>query len=221
MNVLDAVGNGFGSITGDDMWRSVPPAVRVWEPDRELIVLGRGGNPDRDCHVETCELDGIPIVRRTTGGGAVFLGPGILCIGLLLPRNEIDPHGYYRPVLKALMTVLGSLGLRRVSSKGVSDLAVGNKKIFGSTLAIRRSGVLFLASLILTDIRDRAEKYLKLPARQPEYRANRSHREFLVSWDLRDRIGSIREEILEELNRSISRSPAFDREGMEEFAPVR
>lgn len=209
MTAIDSSESGFGFLTGDDLWYSEPPTVRVWEPNREAVVLGRGGNPERDCFTQACLEDRIPLLRRTTGGGAVFLSPGVLCMGILLHRTFLDPHRYYRPILHAIQTALEPVTGPGLSIRGISDLAMDEKKILGATLAIRRQGVLFLASLLLTDLRGRAERYLKIPARQPDYRAGRSHTGFLIDWDLRDRKEQVRTVLTHALNR-LAHAPFTD-----------
>ena len=58
--------------------------LRLWERPTPAVVLGSGGSVAIDVNVAACEADGVPILRRASGGGTVVLGPGCLCFSLVL-----------------------------------------------------------------------------------------------------------------------------------------
>src|SRR4051794_35022284 len=58
--------------------------LRVWEWPRPAVVLGSGCRLAEDVDEEACRRDGVPVLRRASGGGTVLLGPGSLCFGLVL-----------------------------------------------------------------------------------------------------------------------------------------
>ena len=39
------------------------------------------------CCVDACRADGVPILRRTSGGGTVVVGPGTLNVTVILPES--------------------------------------------------------------------------------------------------------------------------------------
>jgi lipoate-protein ligase A len=61
---------------------SAPFSVRTWEPDRVAVVLGRGNSLEREVRQEACGTDGVPVLRRLGGGGAVVLSPGCVVVSL-------------------------------------------------------------------------------------------------------------------------------------------
>src|SRR5262245_59350761 len=59
-------------------------ALRVWECPSYAVVLGSGGSVGIDVNTAACEADGVPILRRASGGGTVVIGPGCLCFAVVL-----------------------------------------------------------------------------------------------------------------------------------------
>src|SRR5205823_3610625 len=64
--------------------------LRVWEWPGPAVVLGSGCRLAEDVDEQACRRDGVPVLRRASGGGTVLLGPGCLCYSLVL-AYERDP----------------------------------------------------------------------------------------------------------------------------------
>src|SRR3954447_21732924 len=58
--------------------------LRLWERPAPAVVLGSGCKLLDDVDVAACEADGVPLVRRSSGGGTVLLARGCLCYSLVL-----------------------------------------------------------------------------------------------------------------------------------------
>src|SRR5207253_822560 len=52
------------------------PVLRFWEPRDYAVVLGASRRLGDDVLSDACRADGVPIVRRSSGGGSVVVGPG-------------------------------------------------------------------------------------------------------------------------------------------------
>ena len=63
------------------------PLVRLWEPPEYAVVLGASCRLADDVFLEDCRADGVPILRRSSGGGTVVVGPGVLCVTVILPED--------------------------------------------------------------------------------------------------------------------------------------
>src|SRR6476646_5803774 len=63
--------------------------LRLWQWDQPAVILGSGGKLAEDVNESACAADGVPILRRSSGGGTVLLGPGCLCFSLVLPSPAI------------------------------------------------------------------------------------------------------------------------------------
>jgi lipoate-protein ligase A len=67
-----------------------PEVLRLWRWPQLAVVLGAGGRLADDVDEAACLADGVSIMRRSSGGGTVLLGPGCLLFGLIL-RFDRDP----------------------------------------------------------------------------------------------------------------------------------
>jgi lipoate-protein ligase A len=79
-------------------------------------------------------------------------------------------------VLQALDGVMP--GLERA---GTSDLAVGGRKFSGNSQQRKRTHLLHHGTLLYDFDLELISRYLHLPERQPEYRANREHGDFVMN----------------------------------------
>src|SRR5690348_18296079 len=53
------------------------PVLWLWR-NPVCVVVGRGQRIAREVRVGECERDGVPVLRRASGGGTVFHDPGNL-----------------------------------------------------------------------------------------------------------------------------------------------
>lgn len=163
------------------------PVLRLWESDRYFVVLGRSSGIDDDVHLEACRKDCVPVLRRASGGGTVLQGPGCLSYAFVLP---IALHADLRDIrrtneffLRPIATAL-SRWQPAITLQGISDLAVDRRKISGNAQRRTRTALLFHGTLLHGMQAKVISRYLKEPKRQPEYRNDRRHGDFLRTIDV-------------------------------------
>jgi lipoate---protein ligase len=159
--------------------------LRFWASSEYFVVLGYANKATTEVNLSYCQQLGIPVLRRCTGGGTVLQGPGILNYSLIL---RIDNDGPCRStpatnqfILERHRDALASLVLAPIEWRGQSDLAVGGLKFAGNAQRRHRRYLLFHGSFLLHLDLGLLEKVLPLPSRQPDYRINRSHSDFLIN----------------------------------------
>ena len=65
--------------------------------------------------------------------------------------------------------------------EGISDLAIGEKKILGTSIYRTRLVLFYQASLLVSNDISIFTRYLAMPTRVPEYRRGRSHEDFCTT----------------------------------------
>jgi len=155
---------------------------RVYRPAGIAVVVGRGGDPARELRLEAITGDGVPVYRRPGGGGAVVLDPGNLVVALALPMPGLgNITGAFRQASDLVIGALAGSGVTGVVQRGVSDLALGDRKLGGSCLHRQRGIVHYSTTLLVEPDLTLLDRYLRHPPREPDYRAGRSHGAFVTN----------------------------------------
>ncbi len=159
--------------------------LRVWEPRQYFVVVGYSNKAAVEVNLPFCQLNTIPVLRRCSGGGTVLQGPGCLNYSLVLrladsaPLLNIPTTNAF--VLKQHQAVLSVLLRAPVEMRGQTDLAIGGLKFSGNAQRRKKHFLLFHGSFLLHLDMSMVEGALHLPSRQPDYRLNRSHSDFLMN----------------------------------------
>ncbi len=156
--------------------------LRIWESPTFAVVLGSGCKFAEDVNETACARDGVPVLRRSSGGGTVLLGPGCLLFSLVLRSDTLPELG---AILSSYTFILGRI-IRAVADvvpglevQGISDLAVRGLKCSGNAQQRKRHYLLHHGTLLYAFPLERVGDYLHLPQRQPEYRQQRDHEAFM------------------------------------------
>ena len=174
--LLDAAESGSAAAAG---------AFRTWRCVEPVVVIGRGQTLADVADTRLCRTRGIPIVRRTRGGGAVVVGHHSLQYAFAFTTDAhpsfTDIGASKRTLGLLLAGALAELGHGRVELDvdGWGDLVVGDRKVAGTALRRRRRAFLLHGSLLERPVPSLVGAALRTPPRAPAYRGSRSHGEFL------------------------------------------
>jgi lipoate---protein ligase len=158
--------------------------LRIWEPRQHFVVLGSSSRIAEEVQLENCRSRGIEVLRRTSGGAAIVAGPGCLMYSLVLSLEAwpelraIDRAHCF--VLNRLARAVGTL-VPGVAVRGISDLAIDDRKFSGNSLRMKRSHLLYHGTLLYNFPLDLVTTCLATPPRQPAYRADRPHGLFVTN----------------------------------------
>lgn len=104
----------------------------LWQSGN-AIVCGRNQNISKECNMQIVIDNDIALVRRETGGGAVYHDLGNLCFTFFSTKDVRDREKNFRIVIKAL----DRLNVK-ASISGRNDILIDGKKISGN--AFRQVG---------------------------------------------------------------------------------
>jgi lipoate---protein ligase len=158
------------------------PTLRFWEPAGFAVVLGASCRLQADVRLDHCRADGVPTLRRTSGGGTVVVGPGTLNVTVILPESAAPGlktvEGAHHYVLDWIARAIRNAG-PALALEGRGDLVIDGRKCGGSAQRRLRHWFMVHCSILHDFPIERIERYLTIPQRQPEYRQGRDHRDFL------------------------------------------
>jgi lipoate-protein ligase A len=158
------------------------PRLRLYEPSGTSVVLGAAGIPERDLKLATLEADGVPVLRRRGGGGAVVLSPGQVVLTLVTEvASAFGNLEYARAVNEWFIEALGSLGVGGIEQRGITDLALRGRKVLGTSIYRSRLVLFYQASLLVSNDVSLFARYLAHPHAEPDYRQGRDHATFCTT----------------------------------------
>lgn len=165
--------------------------LRFWESSQPFVVVGYANKIDTEVNAAACAANNVAILRRCSGGGTVLQGPGCLSYALILRISEGSPLANISEANKFIMErnrAAVQLALDNskptVSVRGHTDLAIEDKKFSGNSQRRHKNYLLFHGTFLLDFDLQLAGTLLQMPSKQPDYRASRSHGDFLINLDI-------------------------------------
>src|SRR3989441_4111205 len=121
-----------------------PSTIRFWH-NSNTIVIGCFQSAKLEVNMEACKETGTEIVRRFTGGGAVYHDGGNLNYAISLRKgHRLVPDGNLQSVFQRLSEG-GVEGLRKLGVEAefqpINDIQVDGKKVSGAAGSIRWNAV--------------------------------------------------------------------------------
>lgn len=111
------------------------PTLRFWDWDAPLVVLGSFQSVRNEVDEEAAARHGIGIVRRISGGGAMFMEPGnCITYSLSVPTSLVDGLSFERSYEFLDQWVMGALADVGIKARYVplNDIASEQGKIGGA-----------------------------------------------------------------------------------------
>ena len=158
--------------------------LRLWNFESPVVVIGRASKIAEEVNQEFCEASNIPILRRTSGGTAVTAGPGCFMYSLVLClrqrphlRNVDIAHRYVMETIREALSV----HVGEIQFQGTCDLTWRARKFSGNSLRVGRDAILYHGTILFDYPLDLIGSSLGIPPRQPEYRGDRTHMDFVTN----------------------------------------
>lgn len=131
-------------IAGEVARGEVGPSLRFWDWDRPLVVMGSFQSYANEIDDEGRERHGIDVVRRITGGGAMFMEPGnCITYSLVVPESLVEGLSFQRSYEFLDDWVMGALAELGINARYVpiNDIASDKGKIAGAAQRRLAGGV--------------------------------------------------------------------------------
>ena len=149
--------------------RSWPRPLLLFYVNDPCVVLGRANPESEWIDAASCAADGIPVLRRFSGGGTVYHDRDNLNYSFIVPRNRID-QAVERPGVHAYIAFFRQLVIRglanasdQFSETSLSDISLKGYKVSGNAQRIASNIVLHHGTLMLRCPLAAIERYLPVP----------------------------------------------------------
>ena len=171
------VGDAFTNMAVDEaivaarMEDLVPNTLRFYRWNPSAVSVGRFQNIFNEVHLENCRKHGVDIVRRITGGGAVYHDfEGEITYSVVAREEDLGAFGTvktYKMICGGLIEATKILGVKADfmlgDPKNCPNVTVGGKKISGSA-QFRKGGVLLQhGTFLLSADLEKMFTFLKVP----------------------------------------------------------
>lgn len=117
----------------------------LWQ-NEPTVVVGRHQNTVNEINAKYIEEKGINVVRRITGGGAVFHDLGTLCYSFIIRNVDVENISFdlfARSIAKALkkVNIDGEIS-------GRNDITIDGHKFSGTAMALHKNSLLFHGTIL-------------------------------------------------------------------------
>ncbi len=128
-----------------------PPTVRFYGWSPPAVSIGYFQSLEKEVNTARCREEGVSVVRRRTGGGAVFhdseITYSVTAPEAMFPKDILAS---YREICGWIISSLSLLGIE-ATFKPINDIVAGGKKISGNAQT-RRGGTLLQHGTILHSV---------------------------------------------------------------------
>lgn len=125
------------------------PVFRLWR-NKPSIIIGLHQNAFAEINLDYVKSNNIPVIRRLSGGGAVFHDLGNVNFTFIdnkIPGEE-TPAMFAR-FTKPIIDALAGLGVK-ASLKGRNDLVIEDRKFSGNAVAVYKERILQHGTLLFS-----------------------------------------------------------------------
>lgn len=112
------------------------------------LEIGRFQNAAAEVNQDYLDDNGIILMRRETGGGAILVDDGAVNICFLVSEDS-GVYGDYKKMYEPVIRALKNLGVKNIEQSGRNDLVIDGKKVSGAAMTLTKGRVYGGFSLLL------------------------------------------------------------------------
>lgn len=160
-----------------------PPTFRLygWRPP--AVSIGYFQSLAEEVDLEVCTELGVDVVRRITGGGAVFHDDEVTYSAVVPEKWESIPDSIpesYEYLCRGIISGLKNLGII-ASFQGLNDIAAEGRKISGNAQTRRKEVVLQHGTILISVDPEKMFSLLKVPSEKIRKKMIKSAKERVTS----------------------------------------
>ncbi|MEA1873514.1 MAG: lipoate--protein ligase [Bacteroidota bacterium] len=134
--------NAYFNIAAEEyLLKTIEEDVFLIYINEPAIIVGKHQNTLAEINKPFVEANGIKVVRRLSGGGAVYHDQGNLNFSFHMKNDENDDFVDFTKFTKPVVDLLNRMGVR-AHFKGRNDLVIGDKKFSGNAKTKYRDKIL-------------------------------------------------------------------------------
>jgi lipoate-protein ligase A len=150
------------------------------EGSTPAIVMGISGKPELLIDQEKLKKEPLPLIKRFSGGGTVVVDQDTLFVTFIFQKERLPFPAYPEPILRWTETLYKEVFPSSEFALRENDYILGERKCGGNAQYIKKTRWLHHTSFLWNYEKTRME-YLLHPPKTPQYRAGRTHEEFLCT----------------------------------------
>jgi lipoate-protein ligase A len=128
-----------------------PDTLRIWRNDKS-VILGCNSNAQDEVNLQVCKRIGIRVLRRTSGGGAVYHDLGNINYSVIMKEKHVNPNhdilDVYGEYAKAILNGLALLNVK-AEFQHPNSILLNGKKISGMAQHRFYNVILFHGTLLV------------------------------------------------------------------------
>ncbi|MEM2901002.1 MAG: lipoate protein ligase C-terminal domain-containing protein, partial [Thermoplasmata archaeon] len=160
-----------------------PNTLVLCYPSKPYVCVGYHQDISKEVDEEYCRVNNLPIVRRQTGGGTVYLDSNQLFYHIIMQsKGSIPPKldALYEKYLAPAVETYRAFGLD-AKFRPLNDIVINGKKCSGNGAASLEDCIVIIGNVIIDAEHEKMANVLKVPSEKFREKTAKSIAEWITS----------------------------------------